>query len=259
MLSTRACACFLLGPEDIFWLNNVCYEIVQMRGRELIPAREQCRFFYPNLVRRNNIQPDHARAATLEMLTGPWIVLSYMHPKTNRNGYVIFYRRKGDSVPDFLYFIDYLMYYQLLQADTEVYIRTLETDLNAAAIFEKTVHEYVEQCENSYEIRGRLRAVKTALLDLYKIVPNEWLPPVHGFRVVSGRDWERVRDQSLIAVEMLFYEFRAFLGMSKSDTRRKFAESVLAAIHLLTLLACQQAASHCGNSEQLRAATRMPE
>jgi hypothetical protein len=73
----RLAKLFVLGPEDIFWLNNVRYEILQMRGKELIPAREYCRFFYPNLVRKNNLQPEHARAATLEMLTGPWIVLSF--------------------------------------------------------------------------------------------------------------------------------------------------------------------------------------
>jgi hypothetical protein len=156
---------FVLGPEDIFWLNNVRYEIVQMRGKGLIPTQEHCRFFYPNLVRRNNIQPEHARAATLEMLTGPWIVLSYLHPKTNRNGYAIFYRRIGDSVPEFLYFIDYLMYYQLLQANTDVYIRTLETDLNAPAIFQRAVHEYTEQCENSEEIRERLKAITYAQMN----------------------------------------------------------------------------------------------
>jgi hypothetical protein len=58
---------FVLGPEDIFWLNNVRYEIVQMRGKGILPARQHCRFYYPNLVRRNNVQPEHARAATLEM------------------------------------------------------------------------------------------------------------------------------------------------------------------------------------------------
>ncbi len=156
---------FVLGPEDIFWLNNVRYEIVQMRGKGLIPAQENCRFFYPNLVRRNNIQPDRARAATLEMLTGPWIVLCYLDPKTNRSGYVIFYRRKGDSVPEFLYFIDYLMYYQLLQSNTEVFIRTLETDPNASVLFQKAVHEYTEQCENSTEIRERLKAVTYAQIN----------------------------------------------------------------------------------------------
>jgi hypothetical protein len=156
---------FVLGPEDIFWLNNVRYEIVQMRGKGILPARQHCRFYYPNLVRRNNVQPEHARAATLEMLTGPWIILFYSDPDTKRDGFVIFYRRSGDSVPEFLYFIDYLMCYQVLQANTEVYLRTLDTALNAPALFDKAVSEYTEQCDNSAEILARLKAIKYAQIN----------------------------------------------------------------------------------------------
>jgi hypothetical protein len=155
----KASKLVVLGPEDIFWLNNVRYEIGQMRGKGLIPALEHCRYFYPNLVRKNNIQPEHARAATLEMLTGPWIVLSFANPSNNRNGYVIFYRRKGESVPEFLYFIDYLMSNQLLQANTDVFIRTLQPDANAPIMFNKAVQEYIEECDNSKDISELLKTI----------------------------------------------------------------------------------------------------
>jgi hypothetical protein len=43
----------VLGPQDIFWLNNVRHEIAYMRGgTSELPAREDCRFFYPHLVRK---------------------------------------------------------------------------------------------------------------------------------------------------------------------------------------------------------------
>lgn len=64
-----------------------------------------------------------------------------------------------------------------------------------------------------YLLNLAVKQLRTALLDLYKLVPDEWLPPVRGFRVVRGNDWERARDQLLIAVEMFFYEFRAFLEL----------------------------------------------
>ena len=35
----------VLGPSDIFWLNNVRYEIVQMRGTNALPAKQHCHFF----------------------------------------------------------------------------------------------------------------------------------------------------------------------------------------------------------------------
>lgn len=55
--------------------------------------------------------------------------------------------------------------------------------------------------------------LKASLQDLYEMVPDQWMPPVNGYQVVNGRDWDRVRDRSLIAVEMFLYEFRAFLEL----------------------------------------------
>lgn len=58
----------VFGPEDIFWLNNVHHEIIHLRGGSgLLPERDFCKFFYPPLIRRKNVQPDQAKAATLEM------------------------------------------------------------------------------------------------------------------------------------------------------------------------------------------------
>ena len=68
---------FVLGPKDIFWLNNVRYDIVYMRGNNELPSKQKCAFYYPNLVRKKKVQPEKAKAATLEMLTAPWIILEY--------------------------------------------------------------------------------------------------------------------------------------------------------------------------------------
>jgi len=151
----------VFGPDDIFWLSNVRYEIVQMRGKNMLPPREACQFFYPHLIRRKNVQLDRARAATLEMLTAPWIILSYVPPaQQDRRGYVVFYRRKGESVSEFLYLIDYLMHYQVLTGPTDVQIKTLGADSSASALFGKAVDEYVDQCDSSDEIRNRLEAIE---------------------------------------------------------------------------------------------------
>jgi hypothetical protein len=134
-----------LGPRDIFWLNNVSYEIVRMRGKEEVPRPEHCRFFYPHLFQKKMLQLERAKAATLEMLTAPWIILSYTNPNANnRRGFIIFYRRRGESVEEFLYLIDYLMLYQILDYDTDIHIKTLDTDINAPAFFGKAIHQYID-------------------------------------------------------------------------------------------------------------------
>jgi hypothetical protein len=151
----------VLGPGEIYWLNNIYCELVHMRGDGILPPKEHCKFFYPHLVRRKNVQPEHARAATLEMLTSPWVILSYTDPqKQNSKGFIIFYKRSGMSVDEFLYLIDYLMHYQMLTEDTKVFIKILDPDTNAAALFRKATDQYKEEYEGGIEIKNKLDAIE---------------------------------------------------------------------------------------------------
>ena len=139
----------VLGPEDIFWLDNVRYEICQMRGRRTgglpLPDPEHCKYFYPQLIRRKNLQLDHAKAATLEMLTSKVIVLEYTRPNApDHKGFVLFYRGKGASAEEFTYLLDYLRHFQLLQEDIDIEIKLLDASSLAPAMFQKAVQSYVD-------------------------------------------------------------------------------------------------------------------
>lgn len=136
----------VLGPRMIHWLNNVRYDIVQMRGEKTLPDSQSCRFHYPELVRRKNVQP-FARAATLEMLTGPWITLQYRDPAAQQFGYVIYYRHRGESSAEFLYIFDYLEHYQMLDSATTIRLRLLDPAPNAPAHFQHAIREYVDAYE----------------------------------------------------------------------------------------------------------------
>lgn len=156
----------VLGPEDIHWLNNVRYQIIHMRGSKSLPERNDFRYFYPHLARKKNVQWDKAKAATLEMLTAPWIILSYSFPNSpSRKGVVIFYRREGKSVEEFLYLIDYLLHYQVLVEDTDIHIKIYQPHENAHSCFEKAIHQYIEQCQGGQTIEARLKSIKFEKLE----------------------------------------------------------------------------------------------
>jgi hypothetical protein len=149
----------VLGPRMIHWLNNVRYDIVQMRGENLLPDSQACRFHFPELVRRKNVQPS-ARAATLEMLTGPWITLQYTDPSTKQVGYVIYYRHRGESSKEFLYILDYLEHYQMLSATTTIQLRLLDPAPNAPSHFQHAIREYVDAYEGGEAMAELLRKIK---------------------------------------------------------------------------------------------------
>lgn len=138
----------MLGPREIFWLDNVRYELQLMRGRpgpDRLPDREHCRYYYPQLIRRANVQIRKAKAATLEMLTAPWIILEYKGPKSSdRRGIVVFYARNGQVVDEFTYLIDVLRNYHMLDEDTSVVIKTLGASPVSAPIFQKAQQHYIE-------------------------------------------------------------------------------------------------------------------
>ena len=139
---------FVLGPRDIFWLDNVRYDIRQLRGAAgtaALPAGQHCKYFYPQLDGRANLQPDKARAATLEMLTSPWIVMEYKHgPNHSQRGFLVYYRRSGETEEEFMYLLDFLRHYQVLEEGTKVEVRGMEGDAAASARFQKAQQRYIE-------------------------------------------------------------------------------------------------------------------
>lgn len=151
---------FILGPRDIQWLDNVRYEVTHMRGVGELPAENACQYYYPELVRKKNVQPALARAATLEMLTGPWIVLQYAKAGQHKAGYVVFYKRRGETAEEFLYLIDYLTHFQRINTEVDIKVRTLDPDPNAAANFDRAVSEYIETYEGGEEIAHLLKAIQ---------------------------------------------------------------------------------------------------
>ena len=155
----------VLGPEDIFWLDNVRYEIRQMRGSsgpDRLPHREHCQYFYPQLVLKANTRMEKAKAATLEMLTSPWIILEYRkQPPDTGRGVLIFYRRDGSTTQEFVYLIDYLRHYQVLTENTTVHIKTLNTVVAAHSIFTKAVHQYIDEMCGGNEHSDLAKSVRS--------------------------------------------------------------------------------------------------
>jgi len=158
---------FILGPRDIYWLHNVTADIIYARGTKTLPEQQYCQYHYPNLVRHKKLQPTKARAATLEMLTGPWIILEYNPPTTTTTfpkGYVIYYRRRGEKTDEFLYLIDYLLHYQFFDDNPFIRIKLLDAHHNAPALFSKAIDEYVDEHEGGEDLKTQLKAIDFAIM-----------------------------------------------------------------------------------------------
>lgn len=155
---------FVFGPDDINWFNRVATEIRQMRGKNHLPARKFTRFHHPQLVRKSNFQIVKARAATLEMLTSPWIILSWEDDDTRQEGYVVFHRRET-NVDDLVYLLDYLKHYQLLQKRIEVTIKVPQSDSGAPVTLQKAVRKYIDHISGHNEDSDLANLLQRVKLD----------------------------------------------------------------------------------------------
>ena len=146
---------FILGPDDIVYLHNITNDLKRLRGDEVIGLRSTCSFYYPDLIGRKLHFTDTNAPATIEMLLAPYQIVKYKN-KAGSNGYIIYYRRHGEKVEEFMYLFDYLLNYQVLQNADDIQIRLPYPDKHASALFESAKKEYAIMFENEEEFQERL-------------------------------------------------------------------------------------------------------
>ena len=141
---------YIVGPDDIFWLDNVRLELQRLRGASSsrkIPERQYCSFVFPQLVRKANLRAQAARAATMEMLSSSWILMKYLDPSRHRaDNYIMFYRRAFDNVDECMYIIDYLRHHELLRNCESVTIRVRGDGADKSVLlFDKAKAQYIDE------------------------------------------------------------------------------------------------------------------
>lgn len=105
-----------------------------MRGSNKLPSSPAAtEFYYPDLVRPKR-RKQQTSAATIEMLTGPWITL-HVPPANNteKRQFIVYYRGGGNSVDEFTYLIDSFFRFQMLTLDPNATIQIRLASVNETA------------------------------------------------------------------------------------------------------------------------------
>jgi hypothetical protein len=150
---------FVLGPKDVCYLKTIVNDIKIMDSDEGIGGNDKRCFYFPDLVIEKVLKKDFSIAATLEVLSGPWQILKYKIPSTSEYGLVFYYKHSGKDVEEFLYIIDYLFHYQLLQNCSKIKIKLPNGSAHASAVFDHAIKEYAGRYEGQNEIVARLNSI----------------------------------------------------------------------------------------------------
>jgi hypothetical protein len=153
----------VLGPQRICYWNTVINDIVALRGRGQIGPRDSSGFFYPDLVDEKLCWPKDRLPATIETILGPFQVYRSVSPGSNGSTVVKLYsQRTGESRDEFIYLLDYLFHYQVVQNANDIEIRLPNAHKNAAAVFEGAKKEYTTYGDENNPLLQRLEMVRFA-------------------------------------------------------------------------------------------------
>ena len=140
----------VLGPVEITSLFCVATDIKLLVHDQKISAAY--RFFYPDQTLWKRQVPDDQRTgATIEMLMAPHFILRHSAVMDGGKtitpaGSVVYYARQGNTVEEFVYLLDCLSRYQLVNSREQIQIRAFHPDrsLNLRNNFGKAKQRYCD-------------------------------------------------------------------------------------------------------------------
>ncbi|WP_084784141.1 hypothetical protein [Marinobacterium aestuarii] len=110
-----------LGPKDIQRLYSIGNDIIRLKDADELP--KDYTFYYPDLVMSRRHGDVWNQAATIEVLTSPYMIIKHKGGDNSKPGYIVYYNRTGESVQEFEYLIDILLRFQMLDSDEHLRIR----------------------------------------------------------------------------------------------------------------------------------------
>lgn len=177
----------VLGPRQISDLYSIAIDIrLNIQSGQLSPLY---RFFYPDqTLWKRQVADDVRTAATIETLLSPYFILRHevLRDESDdsvklRAGSLIYYSRLGETVDEFIYLLDSLLRYQLVNAKEIVRIRIFNRDRseNFKSNFDKAKAKYCK----SWGFEGdREKEIGAITIDAITQISQNYVPDEIGWR-----------------------------------------------------------------------------
>jgi hypothetical protein len=170
----------IIEPKLISFMTTVLADVNYLIAQGSFP-RTNYQFFYPDLKLHKTRGDEYRQPCTIEMISGPFFIVEHDSIKTYveetgksevtfQNGYVIFYNRAGDSPEEFMYFIDTLSNYQILNRNQKIRVRVMH-ELPAKDIrsnFKKAIEMYISEWGFDEHKRERLESIDLHIVEIVK-------------------------------------------------------------------------------------------
>ncbi|WP_394789641.1 hypothetical protein [Rhodoferax sp.] len=176
----------VLGPLEISTLFSVATDIKLSIQDKTISSHY--RFHYPDLTLWKRHTPDDQRnGATIEMLLAPYFILKHhavcddKGVEVTRPGSVVYYARTGDTVEEFVYLIDCLSRYQLVNSKEQIKIKSFNRNRSSELKnnFDKAKRRYCDMWRFDGDREAEVMGIPVD--GIQQIVPN-YVPDEIGWK-----------------------------------------------------------------------------
>jgi hypothetical protein len=168
-----------LGPSDIQRLYSIGNDIIRLQNGNDLP--KDYTYHYPDLVMVRRHGDGTKQAATIESLTGPYLILKHGEAENCAAGYLIYYNRSGKTSEEFEYFLDCLSRYQMLEGDHVIRIRVTDSASidGLKTVFQMAKNKYVRAWGFDHARKSILDKIN---IDRITAVTNTYSPGDMGWR-----------------------------------------------------------------------------
>jgi hypothetical protein len=140
-----------MGPKQIEDCYSIACDINICIGKMKI---EKYTFWYPDMMMHKVKHGEYwEQPATIEQLSSPILITKY-EKNDGKKGYLIYYKRAGNEIDEFVYLIDMLSHYQILSEELQITLKFIgqDRDSNIMANFKNAKLKYM-QIWNMDEVR----------------------------------------------------------------------------------------------------------
>lgn len=180
----------IVEPLLINYLVTVLSDVQTLHYAETFPKNDYS-FFYPELQLHRAKGKEEERPATIELLSGPYMIVRHgvvksLDEKTGTYqivfpaGHLIYYNRPGVEPAEFVYLLDTLSRYQILNGSSPIRLRLVHHAIspNARSNFASAIEIYIQEWGYDTHIRDRLRSIDvdivTSQRQAYAIEDTGW-------------------------------------------------------------------------------------
>lgn len=152
LVHPRGSKLFVLGPGDIVWGINIVDQIKRCRGDAKFNGGP-IRFFLPQLARKTLRGYQAERTALpIESLLSDHVTITYTDKNSQQDYYHVYYRGGCDSSEEFVFLLNYLIQYQVINGMNKVEIIGIGVPDNAITYFNKACNYLVRFLNDNKDV-----------------------------------------------------------------------------------------------------------